>query len=60
METARNMKNPISYDSSVGRKDGCRHLPISVMKQFLSLVAGFTFTSREYISPHLLMTAFEK
>ena len=52
-------RTPISYNSSVGRRDGCRPLPTSMMKQFLSLVAGFAFTSREYISQHLPMTASE-
>ena len=34
----------ISYDSSVGGRDGRRPLPKSMMKRFLSLVAGFGFT----------------
>ena len=41
---------PISDDSSVGSGDGCRPLPTSLMKRFLSLIAGFAFTSIEYIS----------
>ena len=52
-------RTPISYDSSVGSRDGCRPLPTSMMKRFLSLVAGFAFTSREYISQHLPMTTSE-
>ena len=53
------MKNPNFYDSSVGSRDGCRPLPTSMMKRFLSFVAGFAFTLREYISQHLQMTASE-
>ena len=52
-------KTPIFYDSSVGTRDGCRPLPTSLMKRFLSLVAGFAFISREYILRHLPMTASE-
>ena len=40
---------PICYDSSVGSKGGCRPLPTSMMKRLLYLVAGFAFTSIEYI-----------
>ena len=43
-------RTPILYDNPVGSRGGCRPPPASMMKQFLSLVAGFTFTSREYIS----------
>ena len=49
------MKISISYDSSVDS----RPLPTSMMKQFLSLVAGFAITSIEYISQHFPMTASE-
>ena len=52
-------RTPISYDSLVFSRDGCRPLPRSMVKWFLSLVAGFTSTSREYISQHLPLTAFE-
>ena len=48
-----------SYDSSVTSRGECRLLPRSMMKPFLSLVAGFAFTSSEYISQHLHMTASE-
>ena len=41
---------PISDNSSVGSGDGCRPLPTSLMKRFLSLITGFAFTSIEYIS----------
>ena len=40
-------RTPISYDSSVVSRDRCRPLPTSMMKQFLSLVAGFAFASKE-------------
>ena len=40
-ETDRNMKNP---NFLVGGRDGRRLLPKSMMKRFLSLVAGFGFT----------------
>ena len=59
METDINMKKPISYDSSVGSRDWSSGLPTSMMKRFLSVVAGFAFTSREYISQHLPMAASE-
>ena len=39
----------ISYDSSVGSRGECRPLPKALMKRFLSVVAGFAFTSIEYI-----------
>ena len=51
-KTDRGMKNPYSYASSVGTREGCRPLPISLMKWFASLVAGFAFTSIEYISQY--------
>ena len=47
----------ISYDSSVGSRSKCRRLPTSMINEFLSLVAGFAFTSREYILKHLPMIA---
>ena len=40
---------PNSCDSSVNSRDRCRPLSKSMMKRFLSLVAGFAFTLREYI-----------
>ena len=46
-------------DSSVNIRDGCRPLQASMMKRFLSLVAGFVFTSREYISQHPPVAASE-
>ena len=49
----------ISYDRPVGSRDGCRSLPTSMMKRFLSLVGGFVFTSRKYISQHLPMLVSE-
>ena len=52
-------RTPISYESSVGSRDRFTPLPISMMKRFLSLAAGFAFTSREYILQHLPMTASE-
>ena len=52
-------RTPISDDSSGGSRDGCRPLPRSMMKRFLSLVALFAFTSREYIWQHLPRTASE-
>ena len=52
-------RTSISYDSSVGSRDGCRSLSTSMMMQFLSLVAGFAFTSTECISQHLPMSASE-
>ena len=42
-------RTPISYDSSVGGRDGCRRLPTSMAKRFLSLVSDFAFISREYV-----------
>ena len=39
-------RTPISYDSSIGSRDGCRPLPASMIERFLFLVAGFAFTSR--------------
>ena len=52
-------RSPISYDSLVGSRDWCRPLPRSMIKLFLSLVAGFAFTLREYISQHLPVTPSE-
>ena len=52
-------RTPISDDSSGGSRDECRPLPRSMMKRFLSLVALFAFTSREYIWQHLPRTASE-
>ena len=43
-----------------GSRDGCISLPTSKMKQFLSLLDGFAFISKEHISEHLQMTASEK
>ena len=39
-------RTPISYDSSIGSRDGCRPLPASMIERLLFLVAGFAFTSR--------------
>ena len=52
-------RTPNSCDSSVNTRDECRPLPASMMKRFLSLVAGFAFTSKEYISEHLPVAAPE-
>ena len=52
-------KTPISYDSSVGSRNGCRPLRTSKMKQLLSLVADVAFISSEYISEHVRITASE-
>ena len=52
-------RTPVSYDSSVGSTGGCRPLPTSMMKRFVSLDPGFAFTLREYISQHIPMTATE-
>ena len=49
----------ISYDSSVGSRGGWGPLPTPMMKQFISLVADFTFISREHILEQLPMTASE-
>ena len=49
----------IIVGSRYGCRDGWRPLPTSTMKRFLSLVAGFGFTSREYASQRLPMTAPE-
>ena len=46
-----------SYDSSVGSRDGCRPLPSIYNEAILSAVAGFAFTTREYISQQLPITA---
>ena len=43
----------------VGSRHEWRPLPTSIKKWFISLVAGFAFISREYISEHLPMTASE-
>ena len=50
---------PISYDSSLDSRDGCRPLPTSMMKRFLSLVAGFAFTLTKHIFQILPMAASE-
>ena len=52
-------RTPLSCDSSANSRDGCRPLPTFMMKRFLSLAAGFAFTSREYTSQHLRVTASE-
>ena len=61
--TTRNLteawKTPNSWDSSINSRNGCEPLPTSKMKRFLSLVADFPFTSREYNSQHLPMTTSE-
>ena len=38
-------RTPVSYDSSVVSRYGCRPLPTSFMKRFLSFVVGFASTS---------------
>ena len=50
-------RTPNSCDSLVNSRDGCRPLTTSIRKRVLSLVAGFAFTSREYISQHFPVTA---
>ena len=50
-------RTPNSCDSLINSRDGCRPLTTSIRKRVLSLVAGFAFTSREYISQHLPVTA---
>ena len=52
-------RTPVFKDSSVGSRDGCRPLSTPIMKRFLSIVSGFAFTFREYISQHVPMTASE-
>ena len=52
-------RTPISYDSSVGSRNGCRPLRTSKMKQLLSLVADVAFILSEYISEHVRITASE-
>lgn len=52
-------KTSISYDSSFTSGNGCRPPLISKIEQIFTLVAGFAFISREYISEHLPMTASE-
>ena len=43
----------------VGSRHEWRPLSTSIKKWFISIVAGFAFISREYISEHLPMTASE-
>ena len=52
-------RTPFFYHSSVGKKDECRPLPTPMMKRLLSLVAGFAFTLRDYLSQPFSMTASE-
>ena len=53
------LRIPISFDGSIGSRDGDRPLRRNMMKRYSSFVPAIAFTSRIYISQHIPMAASE-